>query len=117
MLRPIVIACTSALLASLGVTVQVVADQGRETDELNKTRAAASARVPLKEAIAVAEQQVQGKAVRAEFEKKNSSEGVYEVEVVAGTKVFDVRVDADKGTVLAADEDKADRENDDKEAD
>jgi uncharacterized membrane protein YkoI len=34
------------------------------------------------------------------------------VEVVSGAKVFDVRVDADKGTVISSAEDKADHDDD-----
>jgi hypothetical protein len=48
---------------------------------------------------------------RAEYE--NSKQGwVYDVEVVSGAKVFDVRVDADKGTVISSAEDKADHDDD-----
>lgn len=48
---------------------------------------------------------------RAEYEK--SQQGwAYDVEVVSGAKVFDVKVDADKGTVISAAEDKADRDDD-----
>ncbi len=51
------------------------------------------------------------KASRAEYE--NSKQGwVYDVEVVSGAKVFDVRVDADKGTVISSAEDKADHDDD-----
>lgn len=117
MLRPIVIACTAALLASLGPTVRAMADQPREADEANETIDAASAKVPLKEAIATAEQHFQGRAVRADFKREDGPKSVYEIEVATSTKVFDVRIDADKGTVLAANEDKADRDNDDEEAD
>jgi len=34
------------------------------------------------------------------------------VEVVSGPKVFDVKVDPDKGTVISFSEDKADRDDD-----
>ena len=36
-----------------------------------------------------------------------------DVGVVSGAKVFGVRVDADKGTVISSVEDKADRDDDD----
>jgi uncharacterized membrane protein YkoI len=63
------------------------------------------------QAVTVAEQHANGKASRAEYE--NSKQGwVYDVEVVSGAKVFDVRVDADKGTVISSAEDKADHDDD-----
>ena len=36
----------------------------------------------------------------------------YDVEIVAGTKVFDVRVNADSGTVISSVEDQGDRDDD-----
>ena len=36
----------------------------------------------------------------------------YDVEVVSGAKVFDVKVDADKGTVISSAEDEMDRDDD-----
>ena len=48
-----------------------------------------------------------GKAAKAEFEDGRHGR-VFEVEVVSGSKVFDVKVDADSGTVLSSTEDKID---------
>lgn len=75
---------------------------------------AASARVPLRDAIATAEQHLQGKGMRAAFEAENGSQGEYKIEVVAGVKVFDVRIDADNGTVITAQENKADSDDEEK---
>lgn len=84
------------------------AKEGIENDAL----AIAQARVPLSQAVTAAEQHANGKASRAEYE--HSKQGwVYEVEVVSGAKVFDVRIDADKGTVISSAEDKADHEDED----
>ena len=61
--------------------------------------------------MTTAEQHAQGKASRAEYE--DSKQGwVYDVEVVSGSKVFDVKVDANKGTVLSSAEDDADEDGD-----
>ena len=68
------------------------------------------AKISLVQAVTVAEQHANGKASQAEFE--NSKQGwVYDVEVVSGAKVFDVKIDADKGTVISSAEDKADRDD------
>jgi uncharacterized membrane protein YkoI len=93
-------------LAAAG-TVAYAAKGGIENDAM----AIAKAKIPLTQAITVAEQHANGKAARAEYE--NSKQGwVYEIEVVSGTKVFDVKVDADKGTVISSVEDKADSDDD-----
>ena len=77
----------------------------------NDAMAIAKAKIPLTQAVTVAEQHANGKASRAEYE--NSKQGwVYDVEVVSGAKVFDVRVDANKGTVISSAEDKADHDDD-----
>ena len=79
---------------------------GMENDAL----AIAKAKVSLIQAVTTAEQHTGGKATHAEYE--NSKQGwVYDVEVVNGVKVFDVRVDADKGTVIASVEDKAEHDD------
>lgn len=80
---------------------------GMENDALAITKA----KISLIQAVTVAEQHANGKASRAEYE--NSKQGwVYDVEVVSGSKVFDVRIDADKGTVISYTEDKADHDDD-----
>ncbi|MDE2428358.1 MAG: PepSY domain-containing protein [Burkholderiales bacterium] len=77
----------------------------------NDAMSIAKANIPLAQAVTTAELHAHGKASRAEYE--NSKHGwVYDVEVVSGAKVFDVKVDADKGTVISSDEDKADRDDD-----
>lgn len=95
-----------AAIAAAG-TVAYAAQGGMENDALSITKA----NIPLTQAVTTAEQHVNGRASRAEYE--NSKQGwVYDVEVVSGAKVFDVRVDADKGTVISSAEDKADRDDD-----
>ena len=68
------------------------------------------AKISLTQAIAAAEQQANGRATRADYEQTKTG-WAYDVEVVSGTKVFDVRVDADKGTVISSAEDTADRDD------
>ena len=98
-LLAVAIAATSALAYA--------ATGGKENDAL----AVGNAKTTLSQAVTVAEQHANGRAARAEYE--NSKQGwVYDVEVVSGAKVFDVRVDAEKGTVLSSAEDKVDRDDD-----
>ncbi len=99
----------SLLVIAIATTGAVAyAANGRmENDALAITKA----KVSLIQAVTVAERYTNGKASRAEYE--NSKQGwVYDVEVVSGAKVFDVRVDADKGTVISSAEDKADHDDD-----
>ena len=82
----------------------------------NDAMAITKAKISLVQAVAVAEQHVNGQASHAEYE--NSKQGwVYDVEVVSGAKVFDVRIDANKGTVISSAEDTADRDDDHDEKD
>ena len=95
-----------AAIAAAG-TVAYAAQGGMENDALTITKA----KIPLAQAVTTAEQHVNGKASRAEYE--NSKQGwVYDMEVVSGAKVFDVKVDAEKGTIISSSEDKADRDDD-----
>ena len=99
MKHPIALITAAALLAC-GTT-------GPAASTENDALAAASAKVSLSQAIGVAEQRAAGKATKAEFERGKQGP-VYEVEVVSGSKVFDVKVDFEQGTVLASREDKVD---------
>ena len=74
------------------------------------------AKISLQQAIALAEQHVAGKATRAEFEYSKLG-WVYDVEVVGASKVFDVRIDASKGTVLSSAEDAPDQDDEHDKAD
>ena len=95
----------AAAIAAAG-TVAYAAQGGMENDAM----AINNAKIPLAQAVTTAEQHANGKAARAEYE--NSKQGwVYDVEVVSGNKTFDVRVDANKGTVISSAEDKADRDD------
>lgn len=77
----------------------------------NDAAAIVKARIPLAQAVTAAEQHVNGKAARADFERSRQHGWVYDVEVVSGPKVFDVKVDPDKGAVIASTEDKADHDD------
>lgn len=93
-------------------SVAYAAQGGMENDAMDITKA----KIPLAQAVTAAEQHAHGKASRAEYE--NSKRGwVYDVEVVSGAKVFDVKVDADNGTVISSAEDKADHDDDHDEQD
>ena len=96
----------AAAIAAAG-TVAYAAQGGMEDDAIAITKA----KISLAQAVTTAEQHANGRASRAEYE--NSKSGwVYDVEVVSGAKVFDVKVDADKGTVISSAEDKADHDDD-----
>ena len=105
------IAIVTTALASIGAVA--FAAKTMENDAI----AGPPAKVSLVQAIAAAEQhQANGKATRAEYEQTKTG-WVYDVEIVSGTKTFDVRVDADKGTVISSAEDAADRDDDHDKAD
>lgn len=86
----------TALVAAGGAAA--FAAQTPENDALSVNQAA----VTLTQAIAAAEQQAGGRASKAEYEHSKQHGWVYDVEVVSGAKVFDVKVDAQKGNVLAS---------------
>lgn len=96
----------AAAIAAAG-TVAYAAQGNMENDAM----AIGKAKISLVQAVTTAEQHASGKAAKAEYE--NSKHGwVYDVEVVSGAKVFDVKVDADKGTVISSAQDKADHDDD-----
>lgn len=97
-----------ALLTVALVGTSTIAFAAKDMD--NDAMAIAHAKIPLAQAITAAEQQVKGKAIRAEYEQSKSG-WAYDVEVVSGPKVFDVKVNADNGSVISVSEDKADHDD------
>ena len=73
----------------------------------NDAQAINEAKISLTQAIAAAEKHAAGKATKAEIER-HKDKLVYEVEVLSGTKVMEVKVDPQLGTVLSAKEEKGD---------
>ncbi|MBS0508905.1 MAG: PepSY domain-containing protein [Proteobacteria bacterium] len=99
--------------ASLAALATVLAASGAMAyaaagGEGNDALAAAQAPVSLIQAIAAAEQHAGGKATRAAYEHSRKG-AYYEVEVVQGQQVWDVRVDPQKGSVITAALDKKDK--------
>lgn len=103
-----------AIVTSVLVSTAAVAYAAKtmENDATNITQA----KIPMTQAITVAEQHANGKAARAEYEQTKGG-WAYDVEVVSGAKMFDVKVDADKGTVISSAEDKADHDDEHDEKD
>jgi uncharacterized membrane protein YkoI len=103
-----------AALAALSATSigSVYAAKSTENDAL----AIATAKIGLTQAVTAAEQHVGGKASRAEYEQ-HKGQWVFDVEVVKGNTVMDVKVDSTSGKVIAATEDKADHDDDRDQAD
>ena len=103
-------------LAAASLAVAASAAYAARNVAENDAAVIANAKISITQAISVAEQHVGGKAARADYE--NTRQGrVYDVEVVNGTKVFDVRVDAEKATVLSSVEDQGDRDDEHDERD
>jgi len=82
----------------------------------NDALAVSGATISLVKAVTAAEQHAGGKASRAEYERHNGKY-VFDVEIVNGKKVMDVKVDPSTGKVMAVTEDKADHDDDNDKAD
>lgn len=91
-------------LFSLVAIAAIAAAAYATTIEENDAKLALRATISLGQAVATAEHHVKGRAARAEIEQLNRGL-VYEVEVVAGPKVFDVEIDAMTGEVFKVSED------------
>jgi uncharacterized membrane protein YkoI len=103
MKRKLVLATIAAL------TVAAIGSAYAAKSEENDAAALAQTKISLTQAIAAAEQHVNGKAARAELEDENGTI-VYGVEVLSGTKTMDVKVDVRDGKILSAQADTEDHE-------
>lgn len=68
------------------------------------------AQISLTKAISIAEQYAKGTASKAEWEQ-DDDQWFFDVEVVNGPKVMDVKVDPQSGNILAVKLDKADHDD------
>lgn len=93
-------------IALTAVGTAAYATKGMENDALAITQA----KIPLAQAVTTAEQHIKGRALHAEYEQTRKG-WLYDVEVVSGNKVFDVKVDANNGTVIASTEDTTDHDD------
>lgn len=110
--RPLFALLVAAGLTAIGAVAY--AERGDATNDALPTPEA-NGHISLIQAVQTAELHAAGKARQAEYE--HSRQGwVYDVEVINGSKVFDVRVNARSGVVISSQEDKPDGpgENDDK---
>lgn len=106
MVRKPFAAIVASVLVAAGGAAAVAAQTGH-----NDALAVNQAAITLTQAVATAEQHAGGRASRAEFEHSRTHGWVYDVEVVAGEKVFDVEVDAQTAAVLASALDSGDHDD------
>lgn len=97
------LALVAGLTGAIAATVHATELQG-----------APAPKTSLVDAVGAAERHVNGRAVRAEYERHR---GVwsYDVEVLSDQGTFDVRVAADSGTVIASARDTMDHDDHDEE--
>lgn len=100
----------TAALLSLSITIIGSVYAANIMKNENDALAIRTTKISLSQAVSIAEQQVAGKAVRAELEE-NNDHLVFDVEVVQGQKVMDVEVDPTSGKILSTTEDKADQDD------
>jgi uncharacterized membrane protein YkoI len=111
MSRPLVAICTLLVLTSS------IALADAQKEPANDAGPIANATISLESAVAIAEKHANGKAVRAEYERQKDGTWVYDVEVKSGDTVNEIKVDANKGTVMASTTDPKDADDDDDKAD
>jgi uncharacterized membrane protein YkoI len=99
----------AGVMAVVALFASSMAYAGREhRKENDEALALAKTKINLTQAIAAAEQHLQGKAIRAELEDENGN-FVYGVEVAEGNSVKDVKVSTLDGKILSVQADREDR--------
>lgn len=105
-IRKSILVIATLATAAAGVSAFAAGGSG------NDARIIPNAKVSLSQAVTAAEQHVGGTASKAEVET-HAGKPVYDVEVVKGPQVFDVKISPDQGTVIATVADKADHDDHD----
>lgn len=102
----------AALIFSAATIVSAYASNSTDNDAL----AIKTAKISMAQAVTAAEQHVGGKAAHAEYER-HQGQWLFDVEVVKGKKVMDVKIDPISGKVISAAEDKTDLDDEHDKAD
>lgn len=105
MIRKVTLTLVAMSLASAGA-IGYAANRQQDNDAATLPKA----KISLSQAVANAEQHTAGHATRAELEHTRAG-AAYDVEIVNGTDVVDVRVDADSGAVIASARDSRDQDD------
>lgn len=71
------------------------------------------AKISLTEAVRIAEQHSQGKAIRAEYERKKDGKWVYDITVANGAALTEVTIDTTDGVIVSARDARDDEKDDD----
>jgi len=98
------IVAITTLLAAAGPAAQAASGPA------NDATGVSSARVSLVQAVVAAERHVPGRASRAEYERTDDG-WAYDVEVVDGQRVVDVRIDPANGAVIGSKPDAPDQDD------
>jgi uncharacterized membrane protein YkoI len=105
MIRKITLSLVALSLAS-AAAIGYAANRQQDND----ASALPTAKITLSQAIANAEQHAAGHATRAELEQTKAGPA-YDVEIVNGKDVVDVRIHADTGAVIASARDTRDEDD------
>lgn len=92
-------------LALMAITTVYAGVTSSENDALSVT----SAKISLAQAATAAEKQVGGQAARAEYETYKGK-GIFDVEVVKGCDVMNVKIDPTNGNILSVEADELDHD-------
>jgi uncharacterized membrane protein YkoI len=99
--------CALAVVLAAGTLATAGSAYADDNGKNGKAEMAATAKVTIDQAIKTALEKVSGKVIEAELETKHNKL-VWEVEVVtADKKVMEIHIDADTGTVMDVEEEKA----------
>lgn len=109
MKNPIKTPITAAVIAMMivgGAATTVTAATASE-----EARAAQAAKISLKQAITIADDQVPGMLTSAEFDDDdiNAQGGVYEIEFSSDSMSYEVKIDAMTGRVISSEKERLDR--------
>lgn len=99
----------TALAATTALAAVAAFAAARQPEPDDDYAALSAAKITLTQAVAAAEQHVQGRAIKAELENENGRL-VYEVEVVKQNTATDVKVDSADGRIVSAKADPRDED-------
>ena len=94
-------------------TATVVASQAATTNtQMSEAQAAAQSKISLQQAITIGNKTVKGDIVSIEFDQNDySTGGTYEIKTISSNTEYEIKIDADTGKVLSAEQERLDKKD------
>ncbi|MDN5565326.1 MAG: PepSY domain-containing protein [Psychrobacter sp.] len=99
-------------IAGAGTATVITSQAATTNGQVSEAQAAAQSKISLQQAIAIGNKTVKGDIISIEFDQNDySASGEYEIKTIASNTEYEIKIDAETGKVLSAEQERLDRKD------